>query len=77
MNINRIGRDKLSQELDGIKEFMLTYDVDIFKMAETGINWRKSWEHNIIWEQTMGWFKNMRLSGAQNTKEKHISILQP
>ena len=46
-------------------------------MVETGINWRNSWKHNTIWEQTRGWFENIRLSVAHNTKQKYKSKSQP
>ena len=60
-----------AKNLKNIKEFILTYDVDVFGMVGTGINWRNSWKHNTIWEQTRGWFENIRLSVANDTKEKH------
>ena len=50
---------------------MLTYNVDVFRMTETGINWKNSWKHNILWERTRGWFENISISVAHNTKEKH------
>ena len=71
LNVNGIGEDKLSQKSEDIKEFMLTYDADVFGMAETGINWRNSWKPNTLWERTRGWFENIRLSVTHNTKEKH------
>ena len=77
LNVNGIGEDKLSQKSEDIKEFMLTYDADVFGMTETGINWRNSWKPNTLWERTRGWFENIRLSVTHNTKGKHKSKTQP
>ncbi len=77
VNINGIGFKNNSFKSKTIQEYMSTYSVDVMGLAELGVNWRVNGNNNSLWERSLKWFENQRLSVGYNKRDKFSNRSQP
>ena len=77
ININGIGIYANSVKEKSIQEFISEYNVAALGISEVGVKWNKVSSKNTIWERTLGWFRNFRISVGYNKNDTISSRAQP
>lgn len=77
VNINGIGMKRNNYKSNTIKQYMIEHNVDVMGLAELGVNWKTNSQQDSIWERTLRWFQNMRLSVGYNKRDKFTQRSQP
>ncbi len=77
VNINGIGFNRNSFKSNTIREYMNVYGIDVMGIAELGVNWKINPNTHSLWERTLGWFENFRVSVGYNKKDAFSQRAQP